>query len=422
MPIDPVQLTYDGYNLQDSTIITSDIDGDEAAPPKALGVYELPVLHGAKKTFEKVCSRRITIQGTVKSPTISGLVGKLEELKEVATRQDKVLAITYPGNYPRIYTCSVEGNPEVTFEPWSLNLARFKMTFVAVEPWSVQSVTSISGVYNVTGPVQAMTVGISGTLDPQPQIYFNTTASGSRFSLTNLTTGDTIDVTSTFSGIGRSLLIDCYNSQVSIDGSPAIFKGIFPRFVPGNNSLIVQTYGTAGAAVDQAFEDTSLASTYSIFFGGNNYLSQSFKPTITKLLAVEIYVRSYNVLPAGDITVEIQADSAGKPSGTALATGTIAAFSSTTSAWKRATLSSYLTVTPETTYWIVLKATTSSSYRYFCPVSYPVSQYSNGSAATSTNAGTTWTTRVDDILFRVYSDQGTPLSGKMVIAYNPRRW
>lgn len=424
MAIDPVQLSFDGYNLQNDTIITSDIDGDEQAPPKGIGVFELPVLHGAKKTFEKVQARRITIAGLVKSATISGLVGKLEEMKELFTRQDKQLLITYPNGYPRLYSATVEGALEIQRDPWSLNIAPFKATFLCAEPWSVQTATSISGVYNITGPVASLALGISGTLDPQPQIWFHTTASGSRFSLTNTTTGDTIEVPTTFSGTGRSLLIDCYNYQVSIDGQPVTFKGTFPRFNPGVNNLLIQTYGTAGGAIDQSYQDPTTA-TYNTDIGGpSTFRAQSFVPAITKILAVELYLARYGSGPitsAYDLTVSIQADSAGKPSGTDLVSATIPAFNSTTPSWKRATFSSALTVTVGTTYWIVIKALSAPAFTYSIYYS-STSQYANGGAAWTTDGGVSWLTNTYDRLFRIYSDQGTPLSGRLIIGYNPRRW
>src|SRR2546426_262711 len=144
----PTNIQYDGYTYQDSTIITAVVEGDDSAPKKALGIYELPVLHGAKKTFEKYIARRISLTGIIKSPTASGLIGKMEEMKEVATRQDKTLTLTYP-SYTRIYTASVEGAPVFSRAPYAINIADFEQTFLAAEPWSVQTQTAISGVYNV---------------------------------------------------------------------------------------------------------------------------------------------------------------------------------------------------------------------------------------------------------------------------------
>ena len=418
MPIDPVQLSYDSYNLQSDTIITADIEGDEQAPQKSIGLYELPVLHGGKKTFEKYQSRRISIAGVIKSASISGLVGKLEEVKELFTRQDKTLQILYPGNYPRIYTASVDKNLEIQRDPWELNIARFKASFLCSEPWSVQSLTSVSGVYTIASSTTQLGVGISGTLDPQPLIYFNTTASGSRFSIVNTTTGDTMDVPTTFSGTGRSLLIDCYNYQVKIDGVPTSFKGVFPRFNPGVNNLTITTYGTAGSAIDQSFETQT---NFGLSFGSSaNYWGQTFTPTRSSVLAVELSIGANSSTPHEDITVQIRTTSAGLPTSTVLGTATISAFNSGGYAWRRATFSAPVTVTPGTVYAIVVFSSgmpTSYFYQFG-----QANEYTGGRWVSSSNAGASFSAvDVRDALFRIYGDSGTALTGKVVIEYKPRR-
>lgn len=426
MPDVPVDIQFDSYELQDTTVITSDIDGDDSAPKKSVGVYELPVLNGAKKTFEKYQARRITLQGIIKSPTASGLVGKMEEMKEVVARQDKQLTLTYP-SYTRIYTgVSSEAGVEFKRASYAINIADYSLTFVCPEPWSVQTTTSVSGVYGITTPTTALSVGVSGMLDPQPLIFFNTTASGSRFTIMNQTTGDVIDVPTTFSGSGRSLLIDPYNFQVTLDGTPVTFKGTFPRFKPGINSLLISTFGSAASALDQKFEETTLSLPYASYMAGTYRSAQSFVPTGTAILFAELYLRSNPTGASGDITVEIQTNSGGSPSGSVLGTATIAAFYSYGTIWKRAVFTAGITVTPGTTYWLVAYASTSAPvYRYTWVEYATTDKYSSGSAKQSSNSGTTWSASGlganSDHLFRVYSDLGTTLSGKLVIQYNPRR-
>lgn len=421
MPDVATDIQFDSYSLQDSTVITEVIDGDDSMPKKAIGLYELPVLHGAKKTFEKYEARHITMRGVVKSTTASGLVGKMEELKEVVSRQDKQLTITYP-SYTRIYT-GVSSEAGISFDrpAYAVNIADFSLTFVAPEPWSVQTTTSVSGVYGITSSITNLAVGISGMLDPEPYIFFNTTTSGSRFSLTNTTTGDTIDITTTFSGSGRSLLIDCYSRQVTIDGLPTTFKGVFPRFKPNvQNTLVLSTFGNATGGKDQAFEDTAIGNTdYSI--GSAIYRAQSFVPGVSGTLPfLEMYLKGISANTARDVTVEIRSDNSGTPSSTVLATATISSFDSASPSWKRALFSSGVSLTSGTTYWIVAYTNFYLSYRW---MGSTTSQYASGGAAISYNRGVTWTAYTSglDHLFRTYLDYSAALAGKLVIQYNPRR-
>lgn len=416
----PVDIQFDSYDLQNDTIITSQIDGDDSAPKKEIGIYEMPVIHGAKQTFEKYAARRITIQGVLKSTSASGLVGLAEELKEVASRRDKTLQITYPGTYNRIYTASVEGAPEISRSPWAVNIADFKMTFIATQPFSTQTTATISGVQTISGSVSRFNVTISGTVDPQPLLSFHTTASGSYFSIFNETTNDVIGVTTTFSGTGgRDLRIDANAFSVLLDGAVQNFSGKFPNFVPGVNTLTVTTVGNAGASLDQYAQTESLA-TYQWKFGGATYFAQSFVPTLTRLLAIEMY-SAWNYGEAQNITVYIYSDSAGSP-GSLLGTATINAFTSASPSWRRATFPAVITVTPGTTYWIVVKGG-SISYQYTW-FGFPSSQYSSGQMKVSYNSGLAWSapTGSIDLAFRTYGDLNSPLTGRFVIEYNPRRW
>ncbi len=424
MPDTPVDISYDGYDLQDDTIITSSIDGDDGLPSKVISVYELPILPGGKITNEKFQSRRITLSGKIKSPTASGLISKLEEVKEVFSRQQKTLILTYPDNNRRIYTASVESFPDPKRPSYSVNITDYNVTFVCTEPWAVNSQTTVSGVYAISQSITGLNVGISGMVDPQPVITFNTTASGSQFLIANNTTGDSMVVSTTFSGTGRQLSIDTYKFEVRLDGVPVEYKGRFPRFNKGLNSLTIATLGTAGSAVDQSMDIASLYGIGKQPFGRDYYIAQSFVPTKPYLLYVELRI-GYNSSIAGDITVEIRSNNSGFPSSTVLSTASIPAITSRL-AWRRAVFPSAVTLTPGTTYWIVVySANSNRSYTYEIE-SYHVSRYANGYAAFSSNSGLSWAGgslyNYFDIFFRTIADSGTPLTGTLAIEYNPRKW
>lgn len=424
MPEQPDQITFDSYNLQDNTVITEHIDGDDSLPQKATGVYELPILHGAKRTFEKYMARYITLKGIVKSPTASGLIGKLEELKELFSRQEKSLQITYPDSYTRIYTASVE-DVKMPRPAYAVTVANYEAKFVCPEPWSVRTNNTISGVYNISDPITTLSVGISGTLDPQPQIFFNTTASGSKFIFANTTTGKSIEISTTFSGSGRSLIIDCYNFSVQLDGNPTEFRGTFPQFKANQqNSISIITIGQSGDAKDQYFEDTTNLK-YVINFGKNRAIAQSFIPTKAKLLYVELFLglnSTYAPSQNYTITVEIQTDSSNKPSSTVVGTAVIAPIESKTLSWYRAIFASPLTLTIGSKYWIVIKAPNTVSNHTYKQGIYLTSQIAGISGSESENQGATWFTSDNyELLFRTFTDLNIILSGKLVIQYNPRR-
>ena len=110
--------------------------------------------------------------------------------------------------------------------------------------------------------------------------------------------------------------------------------------------------------------------------------------------SVELYLKK-NAGTPGDITVRIETDNAGKPSGTlvnATATTTITAFVTTDYAWKEAVFTTVFSLTGATQYHIVLKtaaAANDQNYAWQEDGSSPT--YSDGSNNHSEDGGTTWT-------------------------------
>jgi hypothetical protein len=107
-----------------------------------------------------------------------------------------------------------------------------------------------------------------------------------------------------------------------------------------------------------------------------------------------------------DLTVRIETDNAGAPSGTladADATATITALTSTTFAWTKVSMAN-VTLTGNTTYWIVIKHATEGSgdSKYFWSGDACSPSYTNGNL--STYSSSAWTADTDkDANFIIYS-------------------
>jgi len=143
--------------------------------------------------------------------------------------------------------------------------------------------------------------------------------------------------------------------------------------------------------------------------GGTEYAhAQSFQLSEAQTIkAVEVYLKK-NAGTPGDITVRIETDNAGVPSGTladANATTTISAFTSTSYAWKEAIFSSSFSLSASTTYWLVLKtaaAANDNNYTWRVDASSP--SYTDGNMASSSNGGSSWSAQSGwDAYFRILS-------------------
>lgn len=137
--------------------------------------------------------------------------------------------------------------------------------------------------------------------------------------------------------------------------------------------------------------------------------AQSFQLAAGQTIkALEVYLKK-NAGTPGDITVRIETNTAGAPSGTladASATGTITAFTTATYAWVSINFAASFALSASTVYWIVLKITAGANdnnYGWGTDGSTP--SYSNGNMAASADGGGTWAAdTAKDALFRVKGD------------------
>jgi hypothetical protein len=129
----------------------------------------------------------------------------------------------------------------------------------------------------------------------------------------------------------------------------------------------------------------------------------------------------------GNITVRIETDSAGVPSGTlvnAAATITQAnPFSSSSFGWGTFNFASAFSLTATTKYWIIVKAaaTLSSTNRYLLQANN--NQYTTGVLGKSVNSGTSYSlfsTSLEDLMFRFYQASGGSFAVALSVDYVKR--
>lgn len=249
------------------------------------------------------------------------------------------------------------------------------------------------------------------------------------------------------SGSGRNMMV--YNTERKIWSTLQTFSSVSDNTTPLGIGI---SYMTNAAGIIYAAGYNTGGQTFKIFTGGGestfaptdvtdctsdeevvlaDYLlnkdsdtaitasttvraAQSFSVTAVStgdctLDAVDIFLKK-NSGTTTNLTVRIETNNAGVPSGTlvdASATGTITAFSTATYSYKRVTFNSTFSLSANVTYWIVLKHTTEgsgdSSYHWGADATSPT--YTSGNAATYGSG--TWTAVAGtDQLFRVWIIRG----------------
>jgi hypothetical protein len=196
---------------------------------------------------------------------------------------------------------------------------------------------------------------------------------------------------------------------ITLSGSGTINGNVYANGpITGDSSSIIT--GTAISANSPSMGTSQSNGTgipaYNISFGNNNAtqdIGQSFKVSDENPVnKVQFYIKKVGT--PSDATVKIVKDSSGKPGTTVLATGTLGASAVTTSyGWINVSFTTNPKLNPETTYWLVIDASTSSSKYYVIGASN--GGYGNGLGKIGTSAGV-WNSTTPaglDYFFNIYT-------------------
>ena len=140
--------------------------------------------------------------------------------------------------------------------------------------------------------------------------------------------------------------------------------------------------------------------------GVEKKVGQSFSvAAAVNIKEVKIYAKATDTDPSGAITVRLETNNAGAPSGSLInsdATGTIANFTETSNAWKTCTLATAVPLVASTTYWVVLSAAAQSNDVGWDIAANTANPYASGVASTYTPSA--WTEQTGkDICFQIES-------------------
>lgn len=197
-----------------------------------------------------------------------------------------------------------------------------------------------------------------------------------------------------------------------LDQSYRTDKAFFTSNYPILNVNGVSTDVDVDAHYEESNSDANSA------FGGANWIAQSFVAGGSNSVVKARAYLKYNTGTSAAITVAVYANSAGKPTGSALASGTIAAFTDSNYAWRDVDFSVPLQLTSGTTYHLVLSAASAGTAAFYWATDSTSPTYTDGAVNTSTNSGGAWTTdTTKDAIFSIYA--GTVVASTDYLVYKP---
>lgn len=169
------------------------------------------------------------------------------------------------------------------------------------------------------------------------------------------------------------------------------------------NKFLTQTSEYKDVDQTQTAQDSAIAVGEANATTKHNKLAQSFIPTVPKIRGARLYKTADTGTFTGSVKVAIQADSAGSPSGTDLASGTIA-----NAAWIafavgefEAALSTNAVVTIGALYWIVITPSTSDNSNHPNIGQNSTGGYANGSVKFNNSTDNWVAVSTVDLYFKI---------------------
>lgn len=400
-----VSIKFDGTELMNASY-TPRFAKHESAPIREIEILNLARETGGILVSEKYNQKMIPIQGILKASSRDDLDTLIDNFKELVSRIDKNLDITVAGATRRYVAYA--NRIVIDRDHFHNQFVPYAVDFIV--PLGVGKDTAQTAALDAVDadPTYTGALTLAGTAKPKVVITMTlgsgwSDAKGIQFK--NTDTDEKI-ITNVSGGLSQAdvIEIDTENKTVKLNDAEVEFYGVFPSFQIGTNALEI----TAGDIVDQQFVFDSDGSEVNSGIHGNNWVAQSFSVSHTDATYRQLkLVLKKTGTPPNNLVVEIQTDSAGKPSGSEVGGATFSLTPASASAsFTEETLDSggEFTLNANTRYWIVLKMTAGDSSNKFewRGNSGTTANYGRGNMSSSTDGGSNWTDAVTtDMTFKL---------------------
>jgi len=374
----------------------------ESTPLRDLALLELARADGAVLISERYGVKRIMVAGHIKASTASSMETAIDTFKELFSRKEKNLDIEWAGGTRR-YVATCEKHEfdrdymNINFCPWT---AEFIVpTGIGKDISETHLVNNQS--FTAVSYTNAMT--FAGSAPPKPRIRIKsgtTTSNPKGISIENTDTEEKIVLTRAAGfTAGEYFEIDSDLKTTKYNDVAIGFHGVFPTWEIGSENYKIEV----GGIIDQQFTTVgdsgqtcgqTLKAAQSIMVSAKDETYQGLSIYIKKLVAI----------PLGNLLVEIQTDSGGKPSGNAVtnsgftfAKGDI----STSFGWVTAYSTNPFTLDGNTKYWIVAyESAAENQYEWYACTSSTTATYPRGN--TSIYSTGSWTDYPNtDLMFKL---------------------
>ncbi len=245
-------MKFAGTDLGDYGMTVLLKGGDAGAPP-LINPIDNVIDNGITYT-SRLETRVISMSAVVSAASKALLATALDNIKLLLNPQlgEQALYLDFPPSYDRFYTAKLDSLPQYLIQG---TVAITDLSFVCADPLAYSdSLTSVNKDLNALGsdPYDWNETPGGSAINRKAEFVITSPAVGTVI-LQNITTGDTLTMTSD----GSNITVDC--DTFSCSGATA-FSGHWPRLQPGTaNNIKITGAGTgAGTELDLTYRDCYL--------------------------------------------------------------------------------------------------------------------------------------------------------------------
>lgn len=239
-------IEFDGYSLQNSSIIAQDIV-IYSSPSRELITYKVPRNDGGRLNGNYYRDRRIKIKGIIQAASRTLLEQAMDTFKRRMHTPEGNLDLKVNGEIRRIpATLQNSGDMFGERRGFHITYTPFQLEFLALDPFFHDMDYTAETSENITSLNFGITVENLGTIYARPVItvIFEAATSVTAMQFNNLTNEGSMSITRSFA-VGDILVIDAENSTVTVNGVEVDYDGLFPRLDYGSNNCSLVTTGSA---------------------------------------------------------------------------------------------------------------------------------------------------------------------------------
>lgn len=429
-----MSIQFDSTELWTSTYTPRNIK-HESSPEREINSADLTDEDGSIFISSRYGKKAITIQGILTGSSDSDLESKIDAFKEVISRPEKNLDISWNSTTRRYVATCIEHSFDRDY--FHLLFVPYTITFIVLtgEGKATSETTALSASsFGVSSPA-TKTFSFEGGKPPRPELKitleagYPAPASAMGIEIKNSTTGEKIIIIkkSPYSSWGANDYVKInfglkkiYSTLGGLSTEEELdFYGTFFDFIIGSNSVLISVGGIVN---QQTGIDASAGLSGITMTDANIRHAQSFQVPRddTTFEGISLCLQKVGS-PASALAVDLVNDNNGKPTGSTIASFAIPAGEVGVN-W--AYVAAYatggeFTLEAGKRYWLVARSGSVDASNYYVWAIAGYDAYKKGFRSFSTNAGSTWTEYTsDDHLFKLlFGGQPNNGSANLLVKY-----